>query len=236
MKKLHVAVLCSAMVSGVAMAQESGTNWKKEAELGYVATSGNTDTQSLSAKAKAEAEVTKWRHKAGIGMLQTEDETSTIAEKYNAYGQTNYKFTEAQYAWAALAYENDKFSGFEYQTTGAVGYGIRVINEKAMTLDFEAGPGARQTKVVNNSTEIEGVFRVAGNFQWDVSESAHFSQELTSEIGEDVTISKSVTGLTSQVNGSLSMKLTYTVKNTSDVPVGIEETDTETAVTLVYSF
>jgi len=238
MQKLSVALLCSAMASGVAVAQESGTKWKKEAELGYVATSGNTETQTLSAKAKAEAELTKWRHKAGIEMLQSEDDNSTIAEKYNVYGQTNYKFAETQYAWGTLGYEDDRFSGFKYQVTAAAGYGIRVINKEAMTLDFEAGPGVRiiELDAANSDSDSEGVFRIAGNFQWDVSETAHFSQELTSEIGEDITISKSVTALQSQVNGSLAMKLTYTLKNTSDVPVGIKETDTETAVTLVYSF
>ncbi len=238
MRKLSVALVCSVMASGVAVAQETGTSWKKEAELGYVATSGNAETQSLSAKAKAEAEVTTWRHKFGIEMLQTENQGDSIAEKYSAYGQTNYKFAETQYAWGTLGYENDRFSGYKYQVTAAAGYGLRAIDDKAMTLDFELGPGVRVSEfdVANSDSDSEGVFRLAGNFQWDVSETSHFSQELTSEIGEDVTISKSVTALKSQVSGSLAMKVTYTVKNTSDVPVGIEKTDTETAVTLVYSF
>jgi len=57
------------------------------------------------------------------------------------------------------------------------------------------------------------------------------------DVGEDTTVTKSVTALTAQINGSLATKITYTIKNTSDVPTDdIEKTDTETAVTLVYSF
>ncbi|HGX93410.1 MAG TPA: DUF481 domain-containing protein, partial [Candidatus Tenderia sp.] len=71
---------------------------------------------------------------------------------------------------------------------------------------------------------------------WDVSKTSHFTQELVSDIGEDSTVTKSVTALKTQINGSLAMKLSYTLKNTSKVPTGKEKTDTETAVTLVYGF
>ena len=45
-----------------------------------------------------------------------------------------------------------------------------------------------------------------------------------------------MTALTAKVNTSLALKVSLTIKNNSEVPVGTEKTDTETAVTLVYSF
>ncbi|KAF0192935.1 MAG: hypothetical protein FD165_38 [Gammaproteobacteria bacterium] len=78
--------------------------------------------------------------------------------------------------------------------------------------------------------------RAAGNYVWKISDTTTFSEELTIDAGQDSTISKSVTGLKSQVAGNLATKLTLTIKNTSDVPPGVEKTDTETAVTLVYGF
>ena len=105
-----------------------------------------------------------------------------------------------------------------------------------MKLDLEIGPGARQTKLDNGETDSEAIARGAAKLEWDISKTSKFTEVLTVEAGEDVTITKSVTGLSSKINGNLSMKITYTYKTTSEVPVGTDDTDTETAVTLVYNF
>ena len=47
---------------------------------------------------------------------------------------------------------------------------------------------------------------------------------------------KSVTALTANINSMLAMKISYTVKRLDKVPAGIENTDKETAVTLVFKF
>ncbi len=98
------------------------------------------------------------------------------------------------------------------------------------------GGEVRQSKLDSGKTDSEATLRGAAKLDWTVSKTSQFTEVLTVEGGEDVTITKSVTGLSSQINGSLSMKITYTYKNTSEVPLGVDDTDTETAVTLVYKF
>ena len=105
-----------------------------------------------------------------------------------------------------------------------------------MTLDLEAGPGARRYKITNGKSDTEFLVRGAAKYAWKITTTSKFTEDLTVESSSDTTITKSVTGLSSKINGDLAMKVTYTVKHTSDVPPGIEKTDTETAVTLVYSF
>lgn len=237
MKKMGLVLLGSVSVIGAAMADESSKGWSGEAELGVVMTTGNTETQTVSAKAKVENEQDKWRHKLAVEALNQESANQTTAERYNLSGQSNYLISERQYLFGIVTYEDDRFSGYDYRATEALGYGARVVDEQNLTVDVEAGLGARQSELDNNGgSEDEGVVRLAGNLAWEISDTSHFTEELTSEIGEDVTISKSVTALKTQINGSLAMKLSYTIKNTSEVPVGIEKTDTETAVTLVYGF
>ena len=69
-----------------------------------------------------------------------------------------------------------------------------------------------------------------------LSKSSNFQQTLIADAGEESTILKSISSIKAQINGSLAMKVSLTIKNTSDVPEGVEETDSETAVTLVYGF
>ncbi len=236
MKKVSLALAGSIAVMGAASVQAAEASWSGEAELGIVATSGNTETQTINAKAKAENERDQWRHKLALEALNTDSGGSTTAERYNFSGQSNFKLSERQFLFGVVTYENDRFSGYDSRTTEALGYGARVVEQESLKLDIEAGLGARQSKLSLGGTESEGLIHLAGNLAWEVSKTSSFTQELVSDIGEDSTVTKSVTALKTQVNGSLAMKLSYTLKNTSEVPAGKEKTDTETAVTLVYGF
>lgn len=236
-KKMLLPMATMFALTQVSAAEEPAVaQWKASAELGYVSTSGNTETETLNAKAMALTEREKWRHKFEVTALKASDETGTTAEKYTLTGQSDYKLKKPNYLFAIVSYEDDKFSGYDYQLSESVGYGRRVVEETGLSLDLEIGPGARQAKLDSGQSENEGMIRGAAKLDWAVSKTSQFTEVLTMEAGEDVTITKSVTGLSSQINGSLSMKITYTYKNTSEVPVGVDDTDTETAVTLVYKF
>jgi len=236
-KKLILTTFtCLACQGVIAAEQTEAPVWKASAELGYVSTSGNTETDTLNAKASAETEREKWRHKLELAALHTSDVGGTTAEKYTAMGQSDYLFKAPNYLFANINYEKDRFSGFEYQISENVGYGRRVVDEADMKLDLEIGPGARQTKVENVSSENEATLRAALKLEWDISKTSKFNEVLSVDSGEDITITKSVTSLASQIEGNLSMKVTYTYKQTSEVPAGTDDTDTETAITLVYTF
>jgi putative salt-induced outer membrane protein len=221
-----------------AMAETAAESWKGSAELGYVTTGGNTETESLNAKAKGEMDRENWRHTLVLEALKSSDQGATTAERYVATAQSNYKLGKSKknFFFILLSYEEDRFSGYDHRTAEAVGFGRRVLETPTLLLDLEVGPGARQSKLDSGDTENETMVRGAAKLAWKVSDTSDFTEDLSSDVGEEVTITKSVTALTAKVNSSLATRLTYTIKNTSKVPAGFEKTDTETAVTLVYSF
>lgn len=219
------------------------SDWKMSAELGYVMTSGNSETSTTNAKFDATHEKEVWRnnvHAEALGASTTDkttNVTTTSAERYQLSGKSDYKFSEFNYAFGLANYDKDRFSGYEYQTTVAVGYGRRLLQKDDMTLDLEVGPGIRIIKLDNAAdSDSEGILRAAAKYLWKLSETSSFTEDLSVDSGKDLTVSKSVTALTAKVNTSLAMKLTVTVKHNSDVPAGNEKTDTETALNLVYSF
>ncbi|VAW85803.1 hypothetical protein MNBD_GAMMA16-2122 [hydrothermal vent metagenome] len=214
----------------------NASNWSGEAELGLVVTTGNTETQSVNAKTKVINERASWRHTFVATALSTADEIRTTSEKYFLSGQSDYKFSEFDYFFGIVSYEDDRFSGYEYQVSEVLGYGRRVIHEPSLTLDLEGGPGARQSKIIDGDSDNELIVRLGANLEWKISDSASFSEKLSTEIGEDTTITKSITALKAQIVGSLAMKVSLTIKHTSEVPANSKKTDSETALTLVYSF
>ena len=223
--------------SAVLQAVEPANNkWSGEAELGYLRTTGNTDTESLHAKGKVVNEREKWKHTATLEVTNKSDNDITTAKRWFLTGKSDYKLDEVSYLFGAVSYENDDFSGYDYQATEKVGYGYHVIRKENLKLDLEAGVGARQSKLNTGASNSEAIVSGAGNLEWIISKTSIFSQELLVDIGDDNTVSRSVTSLKMQIVGSLSAKLSHTIKHNSDVPVGTDKTDTESVVTLVYSF
>jgi len=222
--------------SATAGAEEKGKIWSGEVELGFVKTGGNTDTQALNGKGKIKQETQKWRNSAAAEAVNIADSGTTTAERYVLSGSTKHKYTARAYAFASAGYENDRFSGFEYQSTEAVGLGYRLLTGPVVILDLEGGPGARQTKENQGDSSNELIAQLGGELDWNVSETAVFNQTLTSEIGDKFTRVKSVSSIKTQVIGRLAMKASLTVRHNSSVPVASKKTDTETALTVVYQF
>ncbi len=236
MRFVKTGVALFSLGSVCVAASVNASTWSGEAELGAVVTTGNTETQTINAKGELVNDREKWKHVGNLEVLNTSDKERTTAERYLLSAKSDYKIDEASYVFININYEDDRFSGYDYRVSETLGYGRNVIAKPNLTLALEGGPGARQSKLMTGESEDEFIVRLAGDLVWKMSENAEFSQDLSVEAGEEATITKSVSALKAQIVGSLAMKFSYTIKNISDVPVNTEKTDTETALTLVYSF
>jgi len=248
--KLLLALLTAAGLSSATLAADSQEKeakiWKGSAELGYVSTSGNTEETTVKGRFDAEREVERWRYTGHFDSLNSESEGTRSAEKYFVANRLAYKFNEHDYAFAYHSYDDDRFSGFDYQTTLSAGYGRRILLPPPMTWDVEIGPGYRYSKLDDSEGNVaegndgdtvdEAIIRLFTSYSWDFSESSTFGQVINVEAGEEATISKSVTSLKVNVIGSVALNLSYTIKYTDKVPKGTKHADTESAVTLLYEF
>ncbi|HFE39533.1 MAG TPA: DUF481 domain-containing protein [Gammaproteobacteria bacterium] len=205
-------------------------------ETGFVFTSGNTDTRTVNAKGKLAYIKGKSRNTASLEALYVDGEQGKLSEKYLGQGKTAYQFSEHSYGFVNGSLERDLFSGYDYQATLTTGYGYRFIDTKKFTLDVEGGPGYRRNKLDKQNAEGELIGRASGLFAYRVAKTSTFTEELVSEFGSDAVITRSVTAITAQIVGNMAMKASLTIKNNSNTPMGVDATDTETALTLVYSF
>lgn len=228
--------LAMACHSSLVLAEDEKTGFAGEAELGVVSTSGNTDSRSLNGKAKLRYLYEQWRHEGRLEALHTSDDGATSAERYLASGKSDYLISETDYLFATVRYEKDRFSGYDYQFSEALGYGRRLINEENLKLDLEAGPGARHSRLTGEKQHDEAMFRLAGKLAWDISETARFTQEALLETAKKNTYTESVTAISVRINASFALRLAFTAKHNSKVPAGTKKTDTLTAVSLVYDF
>jgi putative salt-induced outer membrane protein YdiY len=215
--------------------------WQANVELGYVAVTGNSETTSVNGAFKAKYEIHKWRHAAELKTIFGTESGVTKTEKYFAQVKSDYKFNSRAYGYLLADYDKSRFSGFDYQTSATLGMGYRFIGNAKHTLDAEMGFGYRQSKIedtviVSGQGQTESVARLAGQYVWVLSKTAKFEQKMSTEIGEDNTISKFLSSLTANINEHMAMSVSYEIKKQSEVPLGSKDTDTVTSFTLVYNF
>ncbi|NIB42656.1 DUF481 domain-containing protein [Pseudomaricurvus alkylphenolicus] len=230
-------------IQGTVGEETPSSPWGGELELGFVSTSGNTETTTIKGRAKLQHEQESWRNTTNLDTLNTKEDDQRSAEKYFLSHKIDYKLSDKSYVFLFGSYDDDRFSGFDYQATVSAGYGRKMLNDiEHMSLELEVGPGFRMS-VVDAEAEAAGaddqeeaILRGSLNYQWQLSDNAVFSEELTVESGSDNTISKSITALRANIVANFSLKLSYTIKYTEEVPVARKHADTETAVTLLYSF
>ena len=169
------------------------------------------------------------------GIHATEDDVTT-AEAYEAGWKSERSFSEHNYMFGQLSWRKDRFSGYDQQFAQVVGYGRRILDGEKHKLNAEIGGGARQSDLADGTQEDETIVRGALDYSWQISENSAFGQLIAVESGSENTYTESVTKLSASLIGNLALVASYTIKNNSEVPVGTENTDKFTAISLEYTF
>ncbi|MEZ7206908.1 YdiY family protein [Pseudoalteromonas sp. DY56-GL79] len=254
-----ILVAASANAAAEGKAKKPKKVWDVTSEVGAIITSGNTETTTLKGGIKAKHNLTNWNNEYKLEGFYKEDTrendagvdvTSRTNEKYSASVQGNYKLNEDNsHLFVFGSYVSDYFGAYRSEAVISVGYGQRLFENDDMYLNAEIGPGVKRFEHQDDSTELdddgellagtsESEFIGVGklDYQWQISENARFTQLIAIEYGDTNTKTTSETALLTKINGSLQMKVAYNIIHNSDVADDKENTDTETSLTLVYSF
>jgi putative salt-induced outer membrane protein len=230
-----VAIIVAMTLAGTAAAQDAG--WSGKSEAGMVITTGNSETKSGNARFEAAYELDRWKHGFGVAALVAQDDTGTNAERYEARFQSDYKLTEQTFLFGALRYEDDHFTGFDYQATATAGVGRKFIDSETTKLIGQLGAGYRQLSVLpEKESEGQAIARGDVNFEHAFNESTKVIDKFLVEGGSDNSFVQNELSLQVTMTKTLALAVGYTVRHNTDPPSGLEKTDTVTTVNLVHQF
>lgn len=205
--------------------------------LGVIATSGNTESESVDGTFEVRADYPEWRHTAQVSAYRHAEDAGVTGERYAGVVQSDFKLTSRSYVFANGGYARDRFGGYERRATASVGLGQRVIQTPSAEFDLEAGLGRRvQEPADSDEREWDTIVRLRGRLEWSFSDSGSFGQELQVETGRVNSHTESVTSVKSKLAGALSLRMSYTVQHDTEVPAGTENTDKVTSMALEYAF
>jgi putative salt-induced outer membrane protein len=204
--------------------------------LGYLASKGNSENSSLNAQLNLGYLYGRWRHASMLKAIRGSSDGVERAEAYHGTAQSDFTFLNRNYLFAALDSDYDRFGAYLRRNSATTGLGRRFIDTDAHTLDLQVGVGRRWTRRPGEAEEREGIAVGLGKYDWKISDRAAFSQRLVVESGSANTYSESVSAITADIQDSLALSVSYTVRHNSNVPADRKKTDTATAVSVLYGF
>ena len=219
----------------LALAQQQ-TTITREAELGALITSGNTDQQTLNFGVAIDIDQGQWDYQFTLDGIYTNSDNVVKAQRITGIALADRDLTEYSFFQSRASHEDDRFSGFDSQSDLTFSYGHDLLRSQAnMNLSLITGVGVRYS-VQNGSDSSEPIFRLAGEYDWTVSESAVFGQNLSIEAGSNSDIYRSETSIETRILSNLTFRFSVNIKHQTVVPLDRKKTDTETALTFVMSF
>ncbi|SIT66588.1 putative salt-induced outer membrane protein [Ectothiorhodosinus mongolicus] len=234
--KVYLMGLLLLIPMSVMAEWEDAMGWRGSVEFGAALSTGNTDSSNLNAKGRVQFQNEQWRNRASLDVVQSSEDKSTTQERYLLQLQADRRLSANDYLFSAFRNDKDRFSGYDYQRSLSAGYGRRLINTDRTSLEVEAGPGVRQNKKPNESSQNEAVVRGAAQFRHQISDSARFGEELVIISGSDNTEIDSTTSLRLAITDVLAARFAVNIKYNSRVSEGRSKTDTVTTMNLVYDF
>ncbi|NDW14161.1 DUF481 domain-containing protein [Alteromonas genovensis] len=246
MKKRVLTTIIAFSLAPSAFAQDKPKPFTMEGELGFISTTGNTETTSINAGITAHQELEMWSNDyliEGLYKEETvegddgEDVEFTSAQKFFASAQGNYKLDNPDNRLFGFAsFEDDRLSNFNYQATLALGWNQKVLQNERHTLEYSIGPGYSFVETQDGEDQDSVIVRASTAYTWLISDTSKFTQTLSTEVGSENTKSRAESALTAVITGNLSMRLSFKMDHNSDVAENRDNLDTETAVSLVYNF
>jgi putative salt-induced outer membrane protein len=235
-----LALFPMMLLPPLAMAQ-----WKAKAEAGVVASRGNTETESANAKLDVSREFTRWKHSAGLSGVYASDEIGATGQRWEARGQSEYKFSAKGFWFGSARYEEDRFSGIAYQATYGTGIGWRFFNTERTKLSTQLGAGYKVSESRATIDDDGGTFIPADrneeailqgnlNYEQALTETTKVVDKLLVESGVDNTFVQNDLSLQVKIMDSLALAVGYSVRHNTHPPDGFRSTDTLTTLNLVY--
>ncbi len=205
--------------------------------LGYVGTSGNTDVTTVNTEFLLTYFDEKWTHNFEYSSLASSENNAGRAERYFIGNKSDYALMdEDKYLYVQASYTDDRFSGFAYQAIVSAGYGQYIVEGNGKELQGFLGIGYRENDSKITGSEGETVLTLGEEYDWMISETSALTQSIAFDIGDKRTITTFEIGLESNIIDRISTKIAFQYRNNSDVPLGIDKNDTQTSISLVYTF
>ena len=212
--------------------------WEGSGELGFVNTTGNTETVALNFKLNFVRTGPRWRHRFSGTALNTSEDGIQDNERYTAEVQSDRKLSDISWLFGAFRWDADKFGSYDPSVTLTAGYGRRLMKSERHELMSEIGAGYRSlTETVSGLESNEAIVRFVVDDWWQVFKTTRWTNRLLVEAGSSNVFTQFNTGLAVSMTDKFAIKLGFEARHNTEIPPDDSvHTDTITSANVVYNF
>jgi len=254
MRKLRFCLLFAlglAMLSAAGHAQEPcpcpaeeakppEPAWKSKIGLAYLATSGNSDTQTLGVNVLVTRKPEPWGLEIFARYDRAEDSGVTTGERALGGVRVKRSLGARWELFGETSAERDEFAGFDLRWIVAAGGTLHAVASAKHKLDLDAGLTWTDENRLPPAEDVSYVGALAGlTWEWQLSERSSFRERLVAypnfETSSDWR-AESLTSLEAALTDRLALSVGYEVRFANEPVDDLEDTDTTTRVALVLNF
>ena len=210
--------------------------WSGRAELGGYISTGNSDSQGVSASLALTRDGLDWRQKFKAQIDYQRSLGVTSREHYLLAWEPNWKVDDRSYIYGSAQFESDRFLGYTTRYSVSTGAGYSALKGSRLKLDLELGPAYRATSFTDGETERSLAARGSVDFALKLSKGLQLTQNASAYFERYNSTVTGTTALNAKVVGPLSAQFSYNVQYESMPPEGRVTTDQISRAGLVYAF
>lgn len=231
-----VVVPAMAVPASTTVAPTSPVRWAGRGEVGASLASGNIDTLGLFASFNAALQGPRWRHEVrGEGAYQETNGVRSQERLQVAY-EPRYKVSERLSAYGLVQAEHDPILGYDARYSVSAGFGYRIVQGDALSIDLQGGPAYRRSLQETGPDETGFSGRAALDARWQLRPGIQLTQSGSAFLDSRGNSFTATTGLEAQLFGPLAARVSYNIQYESAPTAGRVNTDTLSRITLVYGF
>lgn len=185
------------------------------------------------------------KHQASLAAVYASDETGATGQRWEGRGQSDYKFHPRGFWFGSARYEDDRFSGFEYQSTYGTGLGWRFFDTPLTKLTAQVGAGYKSIRTregldddgvtfIPSEQQEELIGQFAVDYEHQLTTTTKIINKFLVESGATNTFFQNEFSLQVTILRTLALAVGYSARYNTEPPDGFEELDTLTTLNLVY--
>lgn len=210
--------------------------WERKAELSFVSTGGNTDTQSLGLGASVVFRPPKWTTEARTAFVRNETDSVETAKSWVFDFREARALSERAEVFGRYGYLTDRFAGIEHRNTIDGGVGYKLLVGPVHMLRVDGGLGYTNEGRVTGESQSFALVNIGSAYKWQISKTADLTDSavLTESLeNHDEWRFTNAIALSAALTHIFSLKLSNDVKFNNSPVRGFEKTDRLTSAAIV---
>lgn len=210
-----------------------------KAELSFVSTGGNTDSQTLGSAAELTWRASVWKTEAKAAFVRAETDDLETARALFAQLRESRRLTPRLELFGRGGFLRDTFAGIDSRFTVDAGLGWLAVDRAPHTLRLDGGLGYLVENRLAGDDVRSAIAQTVANYKWAFSKTSELTNDaaflLPLGSGGDWRY-RNTLALSAGLSRAFSLKVSHALSYLNEPVPGFEKTDTIVSAALVATF